>query len=96
MWCSFLSVFIMLCNNLIFNVLQKTVFWLVKRGLLSCKSIPFTMQKLSFCDAIDEERKNKSVPNDIQLLQNVKTNTSISAAKNVAKDMEAECVYRVR
>ena len=86
----------MLCNNLIFNVLQKAVFWLVKRGLLSYKSISFTMQKLSFCNAVDEERKNKSVPNEIQLLQNVKTNTSISAAKNVAKDMEAECVYRVR
>ena len=54
------------------------------------------MQKLSFCNAADEERKNKSVPNEFQLLQNVKTNTSISAAKNVAKDMEAECVYRVR
>ncbi len=54
------------------------------------------MQKLSFCNAIDEEWKNKSVPNEIQLLQNVKTDTSISAAKNVAKDTEAECVYRVR
>lgn len=54
------------------------------------------MQKLSFCNAVDEEWENKSVPNEIQLLQNVKTNTSISAAKNVAKDMEAECVYRVR
>jgi len=86
----------MLCNNLIFNVLQKVVFCLVKRGLLPCKSIPFTMRKLSFCNAVDEERKNKSVPNEFQLLQNVKTNTSISAAKNVAKDMEAECVYRVR
>ena len=86
----------MLCNNLIFSALQNAVFWLAKRGLLSYKSIPFTMQKLSFCNAVDEERKNKSVPNEIQLLQNVKTNTSISAAKNVAKDMEAECVYRVR
>ena len=96
MWCSFFSVFIMLCNNLIFNALQNTVFWLVKSALLSYKSISFTMQKLSFCNAVDEERKHKSVPNEIQLLQNVKTNTSISAAKNVAKDMEAECVYRVR
>ena len=86
----------MLCNNLIFNALQNTVFWLVKSALLSYKSISFTMQKLSFCNAVDEERKNKSVPNEILLLQNVKTNTSISAAKNVAKDMEAECVYRVR
>ena len=54
------------------------------------------MQKLSFCNAADEERKNIIVPNEIQLLQNVKTNTFISAANNVAKDMEAECVYRVR
>ena len=54
------------------------------------------MQKLSFYNAIDEERKNKSVPNEIQLLQNVKTEASISAAKKCPQDMEAECVYRVK
>jgi hypothetical protein len=81
---------------LIFSALQKAVFWLAKRGLLSYKSIPFTMQKLSFCNAVDEERKNKSVPNEFQLLQNVKTKASISAAKKCPQDMETECVYRVK
>ena len=54
------------------------------------------MQKLSFYNAIDEELKNKIVPNNIQLLQNVKTKASISAAKKCQQDMEAEFVYRVK
>lgn len=37
-----------LCNVLIFSVLQKVVFWLLKDYLLQPKRIPFTSQKVAF------------------------------------------------
>ena len=37
-----------LCNVLIFSVLQKVAFWLLKDYLLQPKRIPFTSQKVAF------------------------------------------------
>ncbi len=36
------------CNVLIFSMLQKVVFWLLKDQLLQPKRIPFTSQKVAF------------------------------------------------
>lgn len=37
-----------LCNVLIFSMLQKVVFWLLKDYLLQPKRIPFTSQNVAF------------------------------------------------
>lgn len=46
----FVAVFILSCNVLMLNVLQKLSFCPVKGILLACERIPFMTQKDSFCN----------------------------------------------